>query len=402
MVFLNPVIVVSFLWLLLVGVSNLSLTGIDKPSALTQSYIIFNVLFIFIGAFFYKLLHFRQKNIASSSSYNELPRLRFYYVIFFFFCFIPIILPLSKAVLFIVNNSYFEYLAMTRWSGGSRIEAFGSATYLSIINYFFLPFSYAIYFISIGFYIKYNVKKLLILSVVALVMYSFLLTSRAEILMILITMSYALAINNRLLNFKNLILVLVLGLFIVLLSLVRFNGSFFEMLSVFVINYHTYGFTMLDKVLVQEIDLNFEYGFGLYTFPFISIVVEQVSNIFPGDRFLGLHSQLIGEMSARQVVGVGLYNGELLVANSFYTVLLPLYADFRNFSFIFFFIYGYFLYRSYCLYRKTGNVFSLSIMIFLFFLGYNGLFFPLVMREFFWLSFFVLVLMQKIRFSANN
>ncbi|OBS94233.1 hypothetical protein A9261_18870 [Vibrio tasmaniensis] len=394
--FKNPWNIVFVIWFPLLYLSSLSLTGLTPPSVVTKLLFFFSLLSMFFGFISCGNKHssFFIVDINSKVVFNIS-------LVGLVIIFVPLVVTLK----IIYQSGYLEFLALTRWSGGDRSNAFGSKFIYSIVNYFFIPIAYACFFLAISKFLlskekDYLIKLNLFLACLMLLTHAFLLTSRIELLVVVSAMLMGAFLTSNLT--KKIILPLVLiATLAVLLSINRIGqeGILMNIFKVFVIDYHTVSFSMFDNSYLNKESFFYSYDtFGLTTFSIINFPIERISSFIYSFRDVGVDTLVIKEMS--QSVSVGFSDGVELKYNSFYSGLAPLFIDFSYFMFIPLFLFGFIIRYLYNSFKVMRSEYFLALLLFCLYTIYVSLFFPPFIKQSYWISFliiFTLPLISKVK-----
>jgi len=272
---LNPLSIMTSIWLGLLFLSSFSFTGIFIPTVYTQMVFISAVAAMNIGGF----LAFSNKRRALNI--NLLNNMKYFIPLVIIFAMGPILWSLFSALRIVSNVGYPGYLAATRFSSGDMSLAFGgSNTLLSIILNISRPLLYASLFIGLSLFVLKKKKKIFILAVFCLMSLGFCFSSRMEILTIVLISLFTILLafenkkikNSQIYNkFKRIIYILIIcfSVLIVTVSSFRTGGKMglSELLLHYGVGYHTYGFTMFDIALNDPDSIIHNYNsFGLSTF----------------------------------------------------------------------------------------------------------------------------------------
>jgi oligosaccharide repeat unit polymerase len=385
----NPFSIIIIVWGGAIILSMLSLTGFHTVSE--QTYIIFSgaILSIFLGGMIPVDLKFED---------NYIPVFKF--KILLFIAGVILLPSLFVSFKYIISNGYYAYLANTRWTGGSLSNAFYSNFFVSLMDFIFIPISVFSFFMLLPLSDKKGItKKLFIVSVFFLFIYSFLITSRIEILMVFFSFCCYLFIKKKInISVKNLIYIVLFFLVVILLSMNRVNSNTNVIKSIFdlfVINYHTVGFSLFDKAINDPNSFFYEYTtYGLTSFSFLSIPYERISQLLYSSRDVAINIKIIGEMSKQVFIGMSNDNVPMYF-NSFYTGLGALFIDFSYAMYGILFFYGFCLRQVFIAYRKYNSPYYLSIMLYLLYFSYNSLFFPFFIKQSAWLVFFIIFFTKR-------
>lgn len=397
---LTPVSGVLYLW------STLSLViiiGVTKLPPFT----VYSFLVISIGMLGFisgSVLHvfFREKKTKvtkrPSPNYKKLTGL------------ILISLPLlSYGFLFFINKvlsvGLDGYLMETKWIG-EQTQIFSGRLGYSFATVLIKGFLYASFFYSLAIYFVTGRKLYLISTSIMILIYSIILFSRIEMLVVLLSffVAYCLVRKKSLgfyVKFSTLCFVAVSLLFV--FTYVRSGGesNLLDMLSQYVVNYHLYGLTIFALTIDESIVVDgINRSYGLLTFPIISFFPEQLLSILLSERYIFPATEARGLM--QEMVTINLTDGNSLKTNAFYTSFYLFYKDF-GISGVFLIpaFYGFSFSKAYDSWLRNNSAIDLTFVLFWCYTGYTALFFPPQIAEYYWFCLLSLFFF-KIRFVIRN
>lgn len=407
----NPLGLLFVFWGGTLILSSYSISGLFAPSLYTHSLMLLMMFSISIGGMLAKnstaqAFNFYKKG-AMDDPYIKLRESRMFFLFLFFFLSGFFVIA-YKVFPIIFNSGYLKYVLMTRGSedGGSSF-LFGGGFLLGYMNNIAVPFLYGVVFIGAGVYFQTKSKKLLKISMLLIILYSFILSAREGILIVFIVIAVGLlcfkvpGITRKkqtiiLLSFVGVMLSL-----IVYISLSRNSGL--DMLGVilhYFVTYHTVSYTLFDLSLMNDNSyLNNNVYFGRATFGVIEQFIQLLTKPFDRDFFTALMTEIRSQVQEPVLVGYSdLTSTGTYRLNSYYTILYTLYLDFRLLGVtIIPCYYGYLMNKHFMLARKTNRAYSYSIVLVLFYLGYSSILMPIVIRPFFWPMVVIIFLFYKIK-----
>jgi oligosaccharide repeat unit polymerase len=339
-----------------------------------------------------------------NTKYNILLKLMYILVLPVF---IYLIYISSKLIL---QHGFWGYMYITRFQigveGMGRDAIFGTGYFRIIFNMIIDPILTASYYIGLAHFFLYNKKRLFFFSALLMMVYGVIMTAVGNFLTITITVFFSslLVIVNRKMFEIDLYLrvkkygarIIIIGLVLVMVMSFQRNQSlgFSQILLKYGVGYHTLGFTMLDKELLDENSyLNQNITFGRAIFGLPDQLLEIISRRIDKEGLRSISRELVAMQD--EWIHVGYYDWgyglEPIESNAFYTILYYLYLDGRIFGVVIIpILYGYFLMSFYLKWKKNNNAYFFTMIVFLFMIGFNALKMPMVIRQFFWPTFILI------------
>lgn len=415
---LNPLGLLFIFWGGMLILSSYSITGLFSPSLYTHAVVLLMMLSVCVGGVLAK----NNKGEAQLSTLKRVSITNAHYLrikesrmlIIFLFVFLSGFLGIAfKVFPIIFNSGYLEFVKITRGSeDGGAAFLFGGGFLLGYMNNIAVPFLYGSFFIGAGVYFQTKSKKLLITSVVLIFLYSVMLSAREGVLIVFIVIAVGLLyfkVPGVTRTKQYIILFSFIGVmlsFIVYLSVSRNSGL--DLLGVvlhYIVTYHTLGFTLFDLSLINESSyLNNNIFLGRATFGVVEQFMQLISKPIDRDGFVALISEIRYQIQIPVTAG---YNSKLSSTgvyslNSYYTILYPLYLDFRLLGVVVIpCYYGYLMNKHFFLACKTSNAYSYSIVLVLFYLGYSSILMPIVIRPFFWPMVIIIFIFYKLKINKR-
>lgn len=397
---LSPISIIIIIWLCLLILSNTAVSGLSSPSWIGQGIIIIGLFSVVFGACVASPR--RPSNLtATDVKVDGLANML-----------LLILLVVSPLILYAVmimfktlmTDGYEAYLRMTRWEGGDKFQIFGGNFLYSIVTVFVRALLYASFFYFTSYYFIKKNRSGFLLALLLFVLYSVVLSSRIEVLVVVISLCSAFfytrpdAIRYSAKVYFKLLLIIVIGISsLFYFSYYRSGGAIniFEIVNTYIIQYHFLGFNLFDDAVSNSDSIvNNRITYGLATMPILSFIPEQLSSFLPSGRMFSYATIMRDEM--QDLVQVNDINGQMLYTNAFYTSFYCFYSDFRIYGVVVYSaVYGYFFSRDYLSWKKYKQPIFLTYTLFWIFTGYSSLFFPPLISEFYWLSLITLYLFEK-------
>lgn len=316
---------------------------------------------------------------------------------------------LSYGFLFFVNKvlsvGLDGYLMETKWIG-EQTQIFSGRLGYSFATVLIKGFLYASFFYSLAIYFVTGRKRYLVLTSIMLLIYSIVLFSRIEMLIVLLSFFVAYCLVRKksfgfYVKFSILCFLAVSLLFT--FTYIRSGGesNLLDMLSQYVVNYHLYGLTIFALTIDESIVVDgINRSYGLLTFPIISFFPEQLLSIFLGERYIFPATEARGLM--QEMVTINLTDGNTLKTNAFYTSFYLFYNDFGVLG-VFFIpaLYGFSFSRAYESWLINNSTIDLTFVLFWCYTGYTALFFPPQIAEYYWFCLLSLFFF-KLRFVIKR
>ncbi len=397
---LTPVSGLLYLWCALALIIIMGVTKL--PPFTVHSFLVISIGMLGVIAGSVIHIFFREKK--SQASNNPLPNYKKLTGL------ILISVPLlTYGFLFFINKvssiGLDGYLMETKWIG-EQTQIFSGRLGYSFATVIIKGFLYATFFYSLAIYFVTGRKLYLVTTSFMILIYSIILFSRIEMLVVLLSffVAYCLVRNKSFgfyVKFSILCFVAVSSLFA--FTYIRSGGesNLLDMLSQYVVNYHLYGLTIFALTVDESIVVDgINRSYGLLTFPIISFIPEQLLSILLSDRFIFPATEARGLM--QEMVTINLTNGNTLQTNAFYTSLYLFYTDFGVFGvFIIPALYGFYFSKAYHSWLRSNSVIDLTFVLFWCYTGYTALFFPPQIAEYYWFCLLSLFFF-KIRFVIRS
>lgn len=400
---INPVNVIGVIWLALLLISISELGGIKSPSSNTVVLVISSVFSMAIGSVF--AFPGKKKNndvIVSNKSIVN--------ILFIFLCLLPVSWAFLNFLMTVASKGYLYYLYSTRIDGVERAIAAGGALNSTILAKVTRPIVYFYTFTALAFLILKGEKKLILWATLMLLMISVVFTSRADFLVLVVTIAlfYFISFSDEFLKRtksylqarKRFLTIIGIGvLFFFWVSVLRSGGkTLYELFVHYVVNYHTVGFTLFDIAYNDPNSfLNSVNGYGLVSFSSIGFILQNLTGVLgldyvaPGVAFRSAASDPV-------IVGTLLEAKDPYELNAFYTFMGPTYTDFGEAGVVLFaFLYGLFLMKSYLSFKKNRDIFSLTLTFFFLWTGYNSLLQSAISNDYWWFILVFILFFNKVR-----
>jgi oligosaccharide repeat unit polymerase len=404
----NPTGFIVLLMSLTLIISNFSFTGIFVPTIKTQLiFLIFMIGILFGGLLAYPT-SFNHHVIVEENKSKVI-------LLLLLICMPLIGFVFLKALAIIRSEGYLSYIFRTRGTEGGEALLFGAGYFRMVINYMVIPIIYSGLFIGAALFFLKNQKRIFLISILLLATYTFILSARDGFLLIILILGYSYLlirkekkielISKSVQYFFRGILLLILS-FAIYITAFRAKSSFtvLDTLAHYGISYHTLGFTMFDVSLNDRNSyLNNTLTLGRASFGFPDQLLEILSRRIDSEGVRSVSRNLIREMDKPTLVGFQSWRPDgLYYANAFFTVLYPLYLDLRLPGVIIGgFLYGFLLTRYFISWKMNPhNIYAFSMLLILFYMGYNFLFMPIIVRNIFWPFLFFTLIILKVRFPA--
>jgi len=400
---LNPVSVIAFIWLALLGLSLKGLGGIHVPSNATVYIVVSSAMFMCFGG----LVAVPKKTANYDLIEKNEPALKF---IYFVFCLVPVAIAFLNFLYIVYTSGYLYYLQASRIDGIDRAMSAGGAFNSTILAKVTRPALYFYAFTSIALLVVSGERKPILNAFILLAAISIVFTSRADALVLLVTiiLFYPVAGSLKFLSksdsFRSarrwflffFVTILVLLLWVSLLR--ASDKSLYETFVHYVVNYHTAGFALFDIAYHNSESFIHNSGsYGLITFSTFGFVLQQVDKLL-GMDFVAPALIFREEASVPVSVGALLGSSRDYELNAFYTFMAPIYADFGIVGiFIFSMLYGFFLMRSYLSFKIRRDVYSLTLMLFLLWTGYNALLQSAISTDYWWVILLLIFVFHRVR-----
>ena len=412
---LNPICIVALWWSFWLFVANLSLTGLFIPGIHTQVLILTMIFSMLCGGILAKRrAGFHGKNILRNNLQLH-KKWRYLYFILGFL--IPVVsYYFVKAIRLFFSEGILGYRDAVFGDVDRPSVLFGS-NYLELLYaLLFSPIIHVSLLASIVFYLCFQDRRFLAVSVVLVIMDAVMRLGRFNFyyFVFFLFISYLFirqrsrvrdpigngfraAIKNVRVTIGALALCMVLILSV--LSVMRSENSdnIANLLKRFAVEYHTVGFVLFDESLENPTSrLNQEISYGRSLLGGIdTIAVILLRRI---DRNLqSISNENSPLMREFQVVGWD-YDGYPILYNAFYTILYSMYLDGRElFFFAIPFLYGYFLSTRYQDWIGTGEIGTLMVLNMLTYTGIFSIFQSPVEGTIFWVTLLLLFLFNRIR-----
>jgi len=336
--------------------------------------------------------------------YNLFLRLVYIFVI-------PMFLYLGYvAIKLIVQHGFWGYMYITRFQigveGMGRDAIFGTGYLRIIFNTFTYPVLIASFYIGASYFFLQNKKKLFTISSVLIMVHGVIMTAMGDFFTIIVVVSMVLILiisNKKIFKSsfykkikKNSARIIFFGIVFGLLLASQRGRSlqFNQILLRYGVGYHTLGFTMFDKELLDENSyLNQNVTFGRAIFGLPDQLLEVLSRRVDKKGIRSISRELI--VMQDEKVHVGYYDWgygyEQIESNAFYTILYYLYLDGRLLGIVIIpIIYSYFLMSFFLRWKKNKDIYYFTMILFLFSIGFSSLKMPIVIRPFFWPTFILI------------
>lgn len=390
---LTPINFVVYIWLTLCSILVLEFTYLPNIPLLSLLTISLSLVGVLTGCFVYNYTSNKcQNNLYELSKTIKKLRLLLFFSL-------PIILYGMFFFLRKVTSVGVEgYLMETKWVG-EQIGVFYNKLGYSFATVVVKGFIYATFFFSLSYFYVNGKKKYIIISTLMLMVFSLILFSRIEMLVIFTSFCVAYCLTSKItysFYFKLILFCICAFSILLIFTYVRGGGekSIVEMINQYVFYYHLYGLSIFSMVVDGSLVLDgVDSGYGLLTFPIVSFFFEQGWPFIFNERFYSPATEARGLM--QYLIDIPLSNGEVIKTNAFYTSLFLFYKDFGLVGVFFIpLVYGYFFTKSYNDWFSSSSPIDLSFVLFWFYTGYTALFFPPQIAEFYWFCFLSLLFLK--------
>ncbi|MFO7826002.1 MAG: O-antigen polymerase [Cyclobacterium sp.] len=404
---LNPTGLIVLFWGCILSLSLFSITGIFVPSISTQLVFLLFIISITTGGLF-------SFGVKNSNCFVAERNKKFLFVCVLFIATPVIFFLFYKGLKIISSEGYLAYIFKTRGEEGGEKLLFGDGYFRMINNYFIIPIIFTGVFVGNSFFFLKGEKLIFLVSITLLSIFTFLISARNGFIMIFFISFISYIFCNKYHKKKSLVSVnrifslitvfLILGIIYVTSFRARSSFTIWDTLTHYGVSYHTLGITMFDLTL-NDTDgyLNDNLTLGRATFGLPDQILEIASRRIDSEGVRSVSRELVREMDKQVLVGYQDWRpGNSYYANAFYTILYPLYLDFRIFGIIFGgLMYGFLLNFYFLSWRNnSNNTFYFCMLIILFYIGYNSAFMPIVIRNIFWPFIFLTIIIFKITFPT--
>lgn len=325
----------SLWWLFWSFIAFIGLGEIVKPSLYTIEIVFVLIFFMWVGYFFKEILPTKKDAVYFSLlSFNESFLLVLKATSKFILIFsIPIVFYFSYRGISLLNEyGPVGYRNSVYSRPGEPSLLFGSEYFEVLYNAIISPMILFSLFSSLTIFFYENNKKYLSLSFLLGFLDSIMMLGRfyLYIFIVLIIIGSILIKKNKILFAKIFSIVLVVFMFIISITYVRYQDLDSEVNIVdTVIKTHTVGFVLFDKELNnQNSDLNKNMTYGRATFGGIDWYINLILRRFIPDYQIALNST-----SRDEFIDVSTTTDDQLF-NAYYTLLYTVYSDFRMFGVI--------------------------------------------------------------------
>ncbi len=382
-----------YFWLL---ISSLSLTGLKTPSP--ETYFIYTLMLFSLtaGSFTYsKLNKKKQKNQVNSLYPIKIPikiNQRINLLIYFL---ISIATPvvcyfLFKSISIILTSSDLEFFRGAVFgSAGADSIIFGPGWVEFLFNTIILVSIHIGLFVGASIFILNGEKKLLVLSSILMIASGIMMLGRFNIYLVLVIILIAFFLKKY--KIKNIVIILIIFITpIVMIGATRGFESISDQVKIFIIDYHTLGFSLFDDELTSpESSLNSKDKFGFSSLGIIE------NSFFILARKLGLTERLgaVADVDLNTFRNLSGAESEPKFYNAFGTIIYSLYYDGGIFFVISVpFIFGFLLNKHTNLAFNRSSVKYGSLVFLYLYLGIFGIFQPLLMT-FIWYQIIGIILL---------
>lgn len=411
-----PIIIHSwwFFWLL---ISAFSITGLYIPK--TNTYAIFMVMLssVTIGNFIYHFFYRRRyKTITANfhENYNiqyiqflkghkqfkNFSKIIYYFVIpFVIFYFYKWILLVNQNPAILSSGYRFYFF---------EIDILFQNKYVTLIyNVFINSFSMVFLFLGTAIYILYGRKKILLISCILLSIQSMLSFGRFNFYYIIFCLTIGTIFRNKyfisnlifkVLKLKSTIFISVTFLFLIILTtIIRQNQNFDTLFQTIfnksIIEYHTLGFSLFDAHLNNASSpLGSEMTYGRASLGNLEALPTIVLRKLFGENneiLQSVPSEIALYLNTPEILGYS-QDKSPLTYNAFGTILYTLYIDGGLFFIILMsIVYGFFLLKFSYFSIKYPTVYSISVLICLAYIGFFGIFQPILIGN--WLIYLIII-----------
>ncbi|WP_164966405.1 O-antigen polymerase [Aliarcobacter skirrowii] len=397
----NPLGLILLIWGTFLILSNFSITGLYIPSYYTQIIVILGLISSVVGAL---LTNVKKESDKKEESLKE----KKLFIFVFLFAGISILFLLYKAIdIFLSYNTLKEYIMFTKASEEGDIALYGTGYLLGYINNITVAIIYSSLFISTSMFMINGKKKLFIFSFILIAIYTIILSAREGFVLVILAifMGVLMKYVNTQIKFKYikkyLFIVLLALLFVFLVSITRGGMDIMYLINRYIITYHTLGFTMLDLEIQNEYSyLNQNFTYGRASFGFLEQFIAIYTKLIDRDLFTALFTEVRHYVQLQNIVGED--KKGYMRFNAYYTSLYPMYLDFRLYGVIFICgLYGYFITKFYLKWKINSSIYGFTMVLFLFYVGYASILMPVMLRPFFWPSFFIILIYYKYKILIN-
>lgn len=392
---INPIIFIFHYFYGMLFFSQLSLTGIPKPSEMAVFYFLIAYVSIFIGVFFCRV-----KPIYKKDTLQKQHNFILYFVLVF--AAFPLTYVLYHNISFILKG-YDQFVQVVRFERDT-VSITGSTMMASVVDRVVRPVSVFAAVMGMSFYITSKRKIILLLGCYLLVVFSILYVKRIDLMFLLAIMigGFLSAVNVSRVEegskYKKYIYFAFMLYIILEISASRASSySVYQLFLHYGIGYHTYGFALFDYALNNPFSHIHDWVVpGTTIFSTIDFFSNQLYRAF-GVVHTPISSYLYSNELGEQVfMGYNKFNGDEISPNAFYTSMYPIYRDMKIFGLIVVpLIYGYCFSKSYQNFKININTSSLVWVVYLTYVGYASLLTPVIMGNTFWIVPLLLVFFSK-------
>jgi oligosaccharide repeat unit polymerase len=419
----NPLSIIILWWSGWLFISNFSFTGLFIPSGYTQ----FLVLLMLIGFTMGGMISYSPlrtdvitdiSNKEFYSKYKKIYKLNlFIFPIVAYYLYRAVEIFLSEGLLG-YRNAVFEEVGGVE--GSSLLFKYASIEYL--YNNIISPVIFLSLILSTIFYILFNDKKFILISITLVIMEAALRLGRFPFYYIIVffllstwflydkfgqkSISFVNFRNIKKKAFKIIVFVIILLVLITFMSILRTDDDenhegIADMLQVFLIDYHTVGFTLLDAEITDDNSiLNKKMSYGRSILGGLDDPVIILLRRF--DKSLISTVREAATERYKHII-VGYNDGFPKTSNAFYTVISSLYIDGRE-PFILY-MSAFFGFVLSCYYRKwlmNGFLSDLAILLYFTHFALFSIFMSLSEGSMFWTVLFILIFLNKKQYKRAN
>ncbi|AYV57235.1 oligosaccharide repeat unit polymerase [Leptospira kmetyi] len=384
-----------FFWMFL---SSLSLTGLFIPSDFTYYLYIALLSSVTIGAGLCRLLNRNDKRTRLKPrsffkiSIQDKEKYFFYGILVFIF---PIVLFfLSKSIYMNLQPDAMPPAMFRAAAYGVYGESvlFGKNKYLYYYSLAITPIIFASLFLGVGFYLRLNTPRTLILGAALTIMETLMFLGRFGFYYVLIALMLVAIVKifrKQIQKFKSIsifqvtsVAAIVIGIF--LIGIFRNSNrqwDFREFVNTYVIDYHTESFSMFDYELRDDKSLLHVRTYGRSSLGTLESSFSVFLALFRIPLHIQVQSDLIGGyLSKNRILGYT-RDGKLKEYNAFASVLFSLYKDGGIvFVILMGLCFGYFM----GLFSRSLislNPYYISLLGTLLFIGIFGIFKPVLSEQ---------------------
>lgn len=388
----TTILIVTSWWYLWLFVSSFSLTGLKVPSLETYSVYLTMLIFFTIGSFAYssKLINKKQSEMDGLSLTKISKKTNVQICLltnFLIFIATPVVFYFfSKSILIIGSSSDLDFFRGAVF-GDEHSESiiFGPGWVAYLFNSIIMSSIYIGLFVGSFVFALYGRKKLFVISSILMIASGIMMLGRFNIYLVMIFFLFSLYLEKAKIISKVKKIVIALMIFITLIFSVGAMRGFDkvgEQVAMFVVDYHTLGFSLFDNELhAPESSLNSKDKFG-----FASLGIIE-NSFFILLRKIGLTQRLgaVADVDLNSFRDLGDAESGPKFYNAFGTIVYSLYYDGKIFFVIFLsFIFGYLFNKHTSLAFNKASVKHGSLVFLYLYLGIFGIFQPLLM-SFVWL-----------------